>query len=232
MARFAQESGQVASNFDHKPEGIVRIATPPGTALELLVPFARDLRRSLPEIQLHTISAVEYLDLSRGHGDLAIRAKAPTQPDLMVVGHARAPLGVFASKTYAEQLQKKCRTGIADPSEMDWICWAYPNEHIEPNPTLKRLIPGFFPAFAANDYNVQMRAVAEGLGAMISTKTQHPDQPYPPFVEIPLALPLPPADLYLVCAKTMRWVPRVRAVITELIARLHSVTGLELLDAP
>jgi DNA-binding transcriptional LysR family regulator len=171
---------------------------------------------------------VDYLDLSRGHAELAIRAKAPTQPDLEVLAHLQVKLGVFASKEYAQRARSKgCKLKLAD---LDFIAWSYPNEHIEPNPTLQKLIPNFRPAFAANDYNVKCRAVAEGLGAMILARSHHHDQAFPPFEELDLGLGLPPADAYLVCAKTMRWVPRVRAVTGALIERLREIDGVEMLE--
>lgn len=227
MARFAREVERIASDFDERPAGVVRIAIPPGTALELIVPFAEQLTRTLPEIEVHAVCGIDYLDLSRGHAELAIRARAPTQPDLMVVGHAKLGMGVFASAEYVQRLQVRLCGRAATPSDLDWIAWAYPNEHLEPNPTLSRLLPQFRPRFASNDYNVQVRAVALGLGTMILPRTRHADQPYPPFVELPLPLPLPPADAYVICAKAMRWVPRVRAVIRELGALLGAIEGLE-----
>lgn len=226
MARFARELQDVATHFDDRPAGVVRCAVPPGTAYELMVPFAARLRSTLPDIQLHIISGVEYLDLSRGHAELALRAKAPTQPDLEIVAQVRLQMGVFASRKYVDRLRAEGR-GV-NAWELDWVSWAYPNEHVEPTPTLKKLIPDFCPAFAANDYNVQCRAVAEGLGAMILPRARSMYDPYPAFVELDVGLPLPPVDAYLVCAKAMRWAPRVRAVISELVFLLRSIEGMQL----
>jgi len=229
MARYAQELEEVATHFDDRPTGIVRCAVPPGIAYELMVPFARQLKSTLPDIELHIISGVDYLDLSRGHAELALRAKAPTQPDLEVAAHVRLQMAVFASAAYVEQFRVSGRALTL--SNLDWVSWSYPNEHVEPTPTLKKLIPNFRPAFAANDYNVQCRAVAEGLGAMVLARTRAEHHPYPPFVELDVGLPLPMADAYLVCAKAMRWAPRVRAVITELVRLLETVEGIQLVDA-
>lgn len=226
MGRFARELSSVASDFDDRPRGIVRLAVPPGTAYELIVPFAKSLKQTLPDITLHAISSVEYLDLSRGHAELALRAKFPTQPDLMVLGHLTIEMGVFCAAEYEEKL--KCKGKRLSPADLDWISWAYPSEHVEPTPTLKKLIPGFAPAFAANDYNVMCRAVSEGLGAMILPRTKSEGSPYPPFVELNVGLPLPPVDAYLVCAKAMRWVPRVRAVANELLSMLACLEGVTL----
>lgn len=220
MARFAKELEQVASSFDDHPSGTVRIALPPGTAYEFIVPFARDLKRTLPDVRVHAVAGIDQLDLSRGHAELAIRNKAPTQPDLMVVAHGKVELGIFASKAYAD-----CNRG-KKLEELDWIAWSEPNTHLEPNPTFEKMIPGFRPAFASNDYNVQTRAVAEGLGAMILPRLSHKNSPYPNFVELEVGLRLPAADMFIVCARTMRWVPRVRAVAHELVSTLGRVKGI------
>jgi DNA-binding transcriptional LysR family regulator len=224
MARWATESGRIADGFDERPMGDVRIAAPPGTAHELLVPLAERLRRKLPDVALHLITGVQQLDLSRGQADLAVRSIAPTRPDLEVVARRRVQMGVFVSKAHARRLGS-ARSMV--PAELDWIAWAYPNEHVEPNPTLARLIPGFRPAFASNDYVVQLRALARGLGAMVLTKTHHAGQSHPRLVEIQVGLPLPPVDFYVVCAKTSRWVPRIRAVVEELTGLLDEVEGVE-----
>jgi len=232
MARFAGELHQIATDFDDRPAGMVRIAVPPGTAFDFMVPFARGLKKSLPEIQVHAITGIEQLDLSRGHAELALRNRAPTQPDLMVVAHAQIELGVFASETYARQAQDKFCPGDhqLELKHLDWVGWSYPNEHLEPTPTLKKLLPDFSPAFASNDYIVQMRAAEEGLGAMILPKLSHKDQAFSSLIELDVGLKLPAADMYLVCAKTMRWVPRVRAVASELVSALASIPGLKVLE--
>jgi DNA-binding transcriptional LysR family regulator len=193
-------------------------------AYELMVPFAQRLKVTLPDIQLHVLSGEEYIDLSRGQAELALRARAPSQPDLEVVAELRLKMGVFASQAYADRLQARPRPLRA--LELDWVAWAFPLEHLEPTPTLKKLIPEFRPAFAANDHNVQCRAVAEGLGVMVLPCARSEHHPYPPFVELDVDLSLPPVESHLVCAKAMRWVPRVRAVISELVLLLRSVEGV------
>lgn len=220
MARFSKELEQIASSFDDHPAGVVRIALPPATAYEFIVPFARDLKHILPDVQVHAVAGVGQLDLSRGHAELAIRNKGPTQPDLMILAQGKIEIGIFASKAYAACAQGK------KVDELDWVAWSEPNTHLEPNPTLEKIIPEFRPAFASNDFNVQTRAVAEGLGAMILPRLSHKNAPYPAFVELDVGLLLPAVDIFIVCARTMRWVPRVRAVAQELVRTLSQVKGI------
>ena len=61
---------------------------------------------------------------------------------------------------------------------------------------------------------------------MILARTYHRYQSTGRLVELPVALPLPTTEVYVVCAKTMRWVPRVQAVIQELRELLLSVEGV------
>src|SRR5690606_36634407 len=135
-------------------------------------------------------------------------------------------LGVFASPDYAHRLRSRRRKKVWSPCDLGWITWSYPNEHVLPRPLLEELIPDFRPVFASNDYLTQQRAVAFGLGVMVLPRAYYPKQSTGRLVEIPVDLPLPTGELYVVCAKTMRWVPRVQAVLERLRHLLFSVEGM------
>lgn len=220
MARWAGELSQLASGWEDKPEGRVRIAAPPGFAHEFLVPFARELRSRAPGLVVEILAGIEHLDLSRGQAELALRTRPPTQPDLQAVLTIGAELGVFASADYARSVP--CNPRVQD---IAWVTWAPPYEHLPPRPQLETMIPGFVPAFASNDYIIQQRAVAEGLGAMILARVRDPYRKEPPLVELDVKLPLPRQEMYVVCARTMRWVPRVQLLIDELRRALERVEG-------
>ncbi|HSC88847.1 MAG TPA: LysR family transcriptional regulator [Polyangiaceae bacterium] len=227
MARWAREIDQEASGVPHQLEGVVRIASAPGLAHEVLVPFARRLRERVPSLRIELLAGLEHIDLSRGDADLALRSRRPSQPDLMVVFRASTALGVFASADYAERLRAR-KAPPWSPADIDWVTWSAPNEHIRPRPELEAMIPNFVPAFASNDYVIQLRAVAHGLGAMILERAKNPDSTLGELVELPLGLPLPQGEFFLVCAKSMRRVPRVARAIDELVARFGEVEALEL----
>lgn len=222
MARWASELGRAAESFDDTPTGVVRITAAPGLAHDFVVPFARDLKKSLPELRLEVMAGIEHIDLSRGQAELAIRSRKPTAPDLMLAATITVRLGVFASKSYAKRLKKK----PLSPSDLDWVSWSSPLEHLAPRPELEAMIPGFVPSFASNDYIVQQRAVAEGLGAMILPAVRTGDEPYRErLVELDVKLPLPVGEMFVVCAKTMRHVPRVQAVLERLCERFAAASG-------
>jgi DNA-binding transcriptional LysR family regulator len=108
------------------------------------------------------------------------------------------------------------------PRDVAWIGWAPPFEHLPPNPELSKLIPDFRPAFAADDFLVQLRAAEAGLGAIFLARVRT----YPraaPLQELALDLGPLRRSLHLVCARSALAVPRVRAV-ADLLARALETT--------
>jgi DNA-binding transcriptional LysR family regulator len=221
MARWAAEFDRLARGAEEAVSGVVRIAAPPALAVDFLGPFAARLRGRRPALRLEVLSSIEHVDLGRGTADLAVRTRAPHDPGLVSLARLEVPLGVFGARRYAERLGGR-PTAMAD---LDWITWAFPFEHVPPRPMLERAIPGFTPAFASDDYLVQRSALVAGLGAMI---LERPLQGSDAFAgadaleEIDVGITLPPGELHLVCARSIRPVPRVRAVVEALLAELEA----------
>lgn len=225
MARWAGEFGRLAAGADEAIAGRVRIAAPPALAVDVLGPFAARLLAALPAVRVEVLASIEHLDLSRGSADLAIRTRAPSEPELTTLASATIPLGVFGARAYAARFP-----GPTPIAELDWITWAFPYEHVAPRPMLERVIPDFSPVFASDSYLVQRSALVAGVGAMILERPLPGAAPIAPgaeLVEIDIGVRLPPGELHIVCAKSMRFVPRVRAVFellrTELATRLAGV---------
>jgi DNA-binding transcriptional LysR family regulator len=216
MARWAGEFGRLAHGADEAIAGVVRIAAPPGLAVDFMAPFARLARERLPEIRIEVLASIGHVDLSRGIADLAVRTRVPREPELMILYSQSVTLGVFASKTYAASLPPRPK-----PAQIDWVTWAFPYLHLEPRPTLERLVADFVPAFASDDYLVLKSAVAEGMGAMILERTTHPLARNQELTEINLGLNLPSSEMHFVCAKSMQFVPRVRAVAELMIEQMQ-----------
>jgi len=208
MARWAGEFRRAARGAETEVSGVVRLAAPPAFALDLLGPFAGRVRQRLPEIRLEVLSSIEHVELSRGVADLAVRTRAPGEPELTSIQSIAISLGVYSSPGYAARIPQPCEL-----ASLDWVTWAFPFEHVAPRPMLERVIPEFVPAFASDSYLVQRRAVEAGVGAMILERPIHVASGGQGLVEIDVGIDLPPAQLHLVCARSMRYVPRVRAVV-------------------
>ncbi len=225
MARWAAEMQRAASGWEEAPTGVVRIAAPPGVAFEVLVQLASLAADRLPEVRLDVVSGVEHIDLTRGEAELAIRSREPTQAELVVLASFRTQVGVFVAPSLAQRLPP----GVVDASSLPWVTWAYPMEHVTPRPELEAALDPFTIAFASNDFLVQRRAVEAGLGAMVLARIDNPATPWGPLVEVPTNLELPASDvMHLACARSMRHVPRVAAVVDLIIEQLGNVEGLAL----
>ncbi len=227
MARWAGEFGRLAQGAEENPAGTVRIAAPPGLAVEVLAPLAAIARERIPEIRLEVLASVDYIDLSRGGADLAIRTRETHEPELATIYSATLEIGVFATAKYRARLvERLLAKGEPEATfrieDLDWITWSFPYEQVAPRPMLERVIPDFAPAFASDNYLVLKGALAAGLGVMVLEKQSTTQTPADSdLVEIDLGFSLPPSQYYLICAKSMRYVPRVRAVADLLIEQLH-----------
>jgi len=212
MAEWASEATHAVAKGRRGPEGRVRIAAPPGVAFDFLAPFAAAMRSRAPGITLEVLAGIDYVNLLRGEADLALRSRAPADRDLVCLSETRVEVGVFAAASYARRLPKRYTA-----RDLDWIAWAPPHTDVVPNPQLAALIEGFQPAFASNDYLVQLAALEAGVGAMLlgrpvgRSRLRHLRQ---------LAVSLGPApayaSFYLVGAKRIIEAPRVRRVIEAL----------------
>lgn len=216
MAEWAAELLSAAERADPAPAGSVRITAAPGVAFDFAAPFARRVRDKYPKIQVQLLSRVEYVDLARREADIALRLRPPASRDLALVHTFKHLNDAFVSKSYAAKLPKK--PSLAD---LDFIAWAPPFEQFPPNPQLAALIPNFRPAFASDDFIVQLRAAEAGLGALFMHKMRHRFNRDSELV--PLGLELGPhaqSEMHVVCSKSALGVARVRAVAELLVSEL------------
>ncbi len=216
MAEWAGEVDRAAAQAETSPRGVVRITAPPGVAFELLAPFAAWLRGALPDVTLEIVSSIQYVDLVRREADLALRmAGSAGQKDLVTIASLTHGVGVFGSPAYARSLPKKPR--VADVA---WIGWAPPLDHLSPNPELARMIPGFRPVFASDDFLVQLRAAEAGIGAIFLGRARHRFSSAS-LVELDVDVGDLKRALHLVCARSALDIPRVRAVADLLVRELE-----------
>jgi DNA-binding transcriptional LysR family regulator len=219
MAEWAGEVGRAAESSDQSPRGLVRVTSSPFFCFDFLAPFAGWLAQAHPGLRLELLSSVQYLDLSRGEADLALRIRAPTQEDLKVVYTLETEAAVFVSKTLAAKLPKK-------PSWKDvpWTAWAPPFDTLPPNPQLAEAIPGFTPVFSSDNFLVNVAAAEVGLGAVVLADIQHRFSRPSSLVPVPIDLgQFQRGALYLVCAKSALDIPRVRKVSELLVDELEKM---------
>lgn len=214
MAEWAGEISRTAAGVRGAPEGVVKIAAPPGVAFSFLAPFAAWLKRDHPQIHLQVLSTIHYVDLVRGDADLALRTRGATSPDLKVVARLDHDNAAFVSRAYAAKLPRRYTL-----KDVDWITWAPPYEQVPPNPQLEALIPNFKPALSSDNFLVMLAAARAGVGAMVLGKATHRFDPKPELV--PLKLDLGEharSSLFLVSPRSALEIPRVR-LVADLLAK-------------
>lgn len=209
MAEWAHQAEQNISTHPRLPEGRVRIAAPPGIAFELLAPLARQIREQFPALHLEVLSGIETLNLGRGEADISLRTNRPGDDDLLCLDQIEVQVQVYVAKSYAKNLKKNVTL-----AELDWICWAEPYEHLFVNQALKAMIPNFRPAFASDDFNVQLAACRAGAGAMALANAPHRYSLLSDLHKLNFDLgPEAIGSLYLVVHKRHRNLPKVQCVL-------------------
>lgn len=212
MAEWAAEASLALVKQEEEPAGLVRIAAPPGVAQDFVAPLAGMLLAKFPKIQLEVLSGVEVRNLSRGEADLSLRARPPTDPELICLQKFSAPLRVYVSREYAAALAPDWT--LAD---LRWIGWAGPYPHLCAPGALPPGMHDITPVFSSDDYNVQRAACEAGVGAMLEARGSHRFARTDKLVELDIDLgPDAVASLYLVCHRRQRHLPRVQAVIDML----------------
>lgn len=211
MAEWAGEVSRRALSGAAAPTGVVRVTAPPVVAWEMLAPFARFVQQKHPQLSLEVLTSHQYLDLSRGEADLALRPR-PGTGDLTTIASVTHKNGIFISPRYGP-LPKRPKL-----VQLRWVGWAAPYEDVPPMPQLKAAIPGFAPVFTSDSFIVQRHAVEAGVGALPLARLR--SRHALPTTLRPLDVDLGPfatGEIHLVCAKSALDIPRVRAV-AELLA--------------
>lgn len=213
MAKWATEFEQVAQNLTDGAEGLVRIACPPGVAVEQIAPFAGWLAQHEPGIRLEVLAAIDFVDLSRGVADIAIRTQKPREPELVVLREVASQQGIYGAPDYVGGLDQPVTW-----QDLKWVTWSDRYREVAPRPMLEKLIPEFTPSLSSDDYLVQKAAVKAGLGVMICDAPEASDSPS--LVEVDVGVALPPVKFYLVCTRSMRNVSLITRVADLLVEKL------------
>ncbi len=223
MAESASEVERAAAGTEATPKGTVRVTAPPGVVYDFLAPLAGHLRELLPEVTLEVMAAVRYVDLVRREADLALRNEPLDRPsrqrDLVCLASPTYTVAAVATREYIARLPRPCRI-----EDVDWVGWAPPLDHLAPNSFLAARIPGFRPAFAADDYIVQTRAAESGAGAMLFAGPRSRFAPPTRLVRVPLSFGKITTSLHLVAARGSLTVPRIAAV-ADILARELARSG-------
>ncbi len=216
MERAAMGVLRAVEGLEVEPEGVVRIAAPPGVVDHFLMPQLHLLLERHPKIRLQVLASIGYADLTRREADLALRMRRPSGGDFTVKRIAKQPYVAVVSSRY------RGRMPIEDASALRWVTWgedlgmrrdrAWVFEHAGREAVVVE----------TSSMNAQLEAVREGLAAMlvpVPYVTLRGVQRLRLSDELEDSLARIPADpLWLVGHRALKDVPRIAAVwswITE-----------------
>ncbi len=207
MARFTGE----AETFEREIAGRVRIACPADAASVLVAPLLPALLQRHQHLQVDLDATERVVDMARRDADLALRTARPTQGDLVVTRLFPVGWSLAVSPDVA------ARVGTLRAwADIPWITGSERSAQTTPGRWCAEHLQDIEPTLRSDSLTVQITAATIGLGAALI-----PNLSLEHYGLVPLPLtrrlrasvgPWPQDDLYLVTHRTLRGVPRVRAV--------------------
>ncbi|WP_113390065.1 LysR family transcriptional regulator [Rhizobium sp. ERR 1071] len=179
----------------------VKVSAPPSIAAHLLAPKATLFREEHPDITLTIAGVTRRAALNYGEADIAVRMTRPEESDLLV-----RRIGVMRFGLYAIP-------SVAQVPEKDWVFIGYDAamEHLTQQTWLRSLLEGRPIVFRATDVFGQLEAARTGLGVVALPAFLGDGEPA--LVRLPVAVPSPARDLWLVTYPDLRRSPAIRAVM-------------------
>jgi DNA-binding transcriptional LysR family regulator len=211
------------ASCDNGLVGTVRVTCPPTAAHRLMKsPLLDTFHSRYPGLRVEFVMSDQFLDLTKGEADLAIRQGAPHEKALIGRRIADVPWAVFASRSYIERHERPDRPEHIEQHrvvEFEGVLINHPAAR-----WMRSVAPHAVIAARGNSMPAVLLAVKSGAGLA----------PLPvPLAErendlVAVLGPLPELTFpfYLVMHRDMRRTPRVRAFVDFIIAEIKTVRPL------
>lgn len=196
---------RLASGQEATPRGRVRLALPDGIGTAFVLPRIGEFFARYPEVEVDLHVGHAVVDLVRREADLALRFVRPEAGDLLVQKLGTVPIAPYVHPRLVGE----------DPHGLRWIQFADPDERfLETRWVNQHIQPGR--RMEVSVWHALFAAAREGLGAaLLSPLVCEPAG----LVQVPDLPQVPGRDVYLVCHRALRSVPRV-AVFRDWLAEL------------
>lgn len=215
MERSALGIAHAVDGLEAEPEGLVRLAAPPGLAEQFLAGAIGELLARHPRLRVEILSSIGYADLTRREADLALRTVKPASGDLVARRLGTAPFALAAAPRLAESLG-----ALRDLDDATWITYGEDLAHMPDCQWVTAQVSGARLVLRTSSMTAQIEAARGGVGVV----------PLPrPFLRLPglspvrlarslarRVRPLPEGALWLVGHRALRHVPRIAATWTFL----------------
>jgi DNA-binding transcriptional LysR family regulator len=193
-----------------KPEGLVRIAVPPGIAQYLIAPALPRLVARHPGLRVAIEVSTAVADLARREADLALRTIRPTHGDLVMKKLGESEDVLLCSRRYAAE-----HGPVRRADQVRWITWGEGLAHLPSARWVAASVPEAMVVLSTDNINTQIAAAAAGVGVALLARAYegvHRLVPMPVAPALRRTLPRTSHDaLWLVGHRALREVPRIAA---------------------
>ena len=200
-----------ATEVEDRAEGVVRLSVAPGMADVFVAPALVRLRARHPRLALEIDASVAPRDLAKREADLALRSVKPRGADLVTTKLGTARWIPAASPQLVDQLDR-----LEAWTEAPWIAWDRDLAGFAPARWLAQHAAKATIALRTSHFSSQIAALEAGLGVGLVPELYVTVRALRPvrfrrslaasFEDCPID------DLWLVCHRDARRVPRVAAV--------------------
>ncbi len=209
FAKLAMTEAMLADTKD-KPTGEIKVTATVGVGSNWLTPRIREFIELYPDITVNLILADRELDLAMREADVAIRLRAPVQPDLIMRKLMSVRHHLYASTEYIERYgnpnslkelakRKILIYGDEAPSNIANVNWIMD--------TLRSYNPDIQPVFKVNNVYGLLLAIQSGVG--IGSLPDYVTEGHKGLVRIMPDLEGPEFDAYYVYPEELRKSKRV-----------------------
>ncbi|MEM9069421.1 MAG: LysR family transcriptional regulator [Myxococcota bacterium] len=202
MEQAVADGSRALEGFESAPEGVVRIAAPPGLADYLLAPSLARLCDRYPGLKVELVADIGYADLARHEADLALRTRRPQAGDLVTQRLGEASYVVAAATDRPIRKLKDVR----------WITYCSDLDHLPETAWILDQVPSDRIVLRSNSFSAQLNAARAGLGAVLIARPYLASAGLHPVPVLQRRVRrLPVGALWLAGHRALRDVPRIAA---------------------
>lgn len=205
---------------DHRPSGVVRLATSVEVAANLVLPHLSAFVIRFPRIVLDIVGDITVANLTKREADVALRTVRPEGNDLVVRRVGNWKCAVYASKGYADKHGLK--PGMIDFSNLDLITWSEKHAERKAAQWLNQHAASANTVLRANSRRLHYMGCKNGLGVAILPCVIAGDDP--DLVQLLAPEQVYISDLYMVFHQEVATTARVRAVVDFFSDRISKAT--------
>lgn len=194
-------------------DGVLRVTSSDWFGTHMLTPVLAEFAKRHPQVQVELITDSRFLNLSRREADLAFRIRPFDDADVVSRKLLHIPYGVYARKG-----SKGPRASHGRSSKLIALDAAFAGT--PDDSWLQTMLPKAPIVFRSNSRDVQAKLCALGLGLAVLPLPL--GDATPGIVRLNLGSEPPGRDTWIGYHRDLRRLPRLRALLDMVIARLAS----------